>query len=256
MSGCIGIRLRTIRLSAEQLPAAKYSEYKSLICAMGVFRSQTPRALINAACNNYCPAYDFHLGRIRPVFMPVSVLFFFLTTVCLFRFLLFSARFNLVFSPGYIPDHRSMAFLPNTILSPDSFPFLSVPNAHPPVLPCIPHSEILYQSISPSTITRICRFHSYNLIFLLSLHDSPFQISPCLCLTGACHAPVLITKEELPSETLRHSTSARYSFLARSRSSSVGAVLNFPYRSRMTILSSFFSNPCLISFSQLPSSTK
>ena len=153
---------------------AKYPEYKSLICAMGVFRSQTPRALINAACNNHCPAYAFHLGRIRPVFMLVSVLFFFLTTVCLFRFLLFSARFNLVFSPGYIPDHRSMAFLPNTILSPDSFPFLSVPNAHPPVLPCIPHSEILYQSISPSTITRICRFHSYNLIFLLSLCRSPF----------------------------------------------------------------------------------
>ena len=49
---------------------------------------------------------------------------------------------------------------------------------------------------------------------------------------------------------------SRYSFFARSRSSSVGAVLNFPYRSRMTILSSFFSNPCLISFSQLSSSTK
>ena len=49
---------------------------------------------------------------------------------------------------------------------------------------------------------------------------------------------------------------SRYSFLARSCSSSVGAVLNFPYRSRMTILSSFFSNPCLISFSQLSSSTK
>ena len=30
---------------------------------------------------------------------------------------------------------------------------------------------------------------------------------------------------------------SRYSFFARSRSSSVGAVLNFPYRSRMTILS-------------------
>ena len=124
---------------AFKLPAGRNTlEHKTQFCAMGVFRSQTPRALINAACNNYCPAYAFHLGRIRPVFMPVSVLF--------------SARFNLVFSPGYIPDHRSMAFLPNTILSPDSFPFLSVPNAHPPVLPCIPHSEILYQSISPSTI--------------------------------------------------------------------------------------------------------
>ena len=143
---------------------------------MGVFRSQTPRALINAACTNYCPAYAFHLGRIRPVFMPVSGLFFFLTANCLFRFLLFSVRFNLVFSPGYIPDLRSMAFLPDTILSPDSFPFLSVPTGHPPVLPGIPRSEILYQSISPLTIIHICHFHSYILIFLLSLHRSPLFI--------------------------------------------------------------------------------
>ena len=143
---------------------------------MGVFRSQTPRALINAACNSCCSAYTFHLGRIRPFFMPVSGLFFFLTADCLFRFLLFSIRFNLVFSPEYIPDLRSMVFLPDTILSPDSFPFLSVPTGHPPVLPCIPHSEILYQSISPSTITRICHFHSYILIFLLSLHRSPLSI--------------------------------------------------------------------------------
>ena len=49
---------------------------------------------------------------------------------------------------------------------------------------------------------------------------------------------------------------SRYSFLARSRSSSVGAVLNFPYRSRMTILSNFFSSSYLISLSQLSSSTK
>ena len=143
---------------------------------MGVFRSQTPRALISAACNNYCPAYAFHLGRIRPVFMPVSGLLFFLTTDCLFLFLLFSVRFNLVFSLEYIPDFRNMAFLPDTILSPDSFPFLSVPTGHPPVLPSIPRSEILYQSISPSTITRICHFHSYILIFLLSLHLSPLSI--------------------------------------------------------------------------------
>ena len=143
---------------------------------MGVFRSQTPRALTNAACNNYCPTYAFHLGRIRPVFMPVSGLFFFSAADYLFRFLLFPVRFNPIFSPGYIPDLRSMAFLPDTILSPNSFPFSSVPTGHSPVLPCIPRSEILYQSISPSTITRICHFHSYILIFLLSLYRSPLSI--------------------------------------------------------------------------------
>ena len=118
----------------------------------------------------------FILGVSAQFLCPYPGYFFFLTAECLFRFLLFFVRFNLVFSPGYIPDLRSMAFLPDTILSPDSFPFLSVPTGHPPVLPGIPHSEILYQSISPSTITHICHFHSYILIFLLSLHRSPLSI--------------------------------------------------------------------------------
>lgn len=118
----------------------------------------------------------FILGVSAQFLFPYPGYFFFLTADCLFRFLLFSVRFNLVFSLGYIPDLRSMAFLPDTILSPDSFPFLSVPTGRPPVLPCIPRSEILYQSISPSTITRICHFHSYILIFLLSLHRSPLFI--------------------------------------------------------------------------------
>ena len=79
-------------------------------------------------------------------------------------------------------------------------------------LPYILRSEIPYQSISPLITIHICHFHSYNLIFLLSLHNSPFQISPCLLSTGACHAPVLIIKEELPSETLRHSSSVQILF--------------------------------------------
>lgn len=167
----------------------------------------------------------FILGVSAHFLCPYPGYFFFLTADCLFRFLLFSIRFNLIFSPGYIPDLRSMVFQPDTILSPDSFPFLSVPTGHPPVLPCIPHSEILYQSISPSTITRICHFHSYIPIFLLSLYRSPlsivflqgspvsgplchlqstnhfpvfqrtfdfaFRTSPCLLSTGACHAPVI-----------------------------------------------------------------
>ena len=167
----------------------------------------------------------FILGVSAQFLCPYPGYFFFLTADCLFRFLLFFVRFNLVFSPGYIPDLRSMVFLPDTILSPDSFPFLSVPTGRPPVLPGIPRSEILYQSISPSTIIHICHFHSYILIFLLSLHRSPlfiifskgapfqgplchlqsirqftffqhtfgfaFWTSPCLLSTGACHAPVI-----------------------------------------------------------------
>ena len=114
--------------------------------------------------------------------------------------------------PVHTPDHRNRAFPPDTIPSPDSFPSWSLPTDHLPELPYTLRSEIPYQSISPLTAIHIFHFHSYNLIFLLSLHDSPFQISPCLCLTGACHAPVLITKEELPSETLRHSTSVQILF--------------------------------------------
>ena len=168
----------------------------------------------------------FILGVSAQFLCPYPDYLFFLTTDCLFRFLLFSIKFNMVFSPKYIPDLRSMAFLPDTILSPDSFPFLSVPNAHTPVLPCILHSEIMYQSISPSTITRICHFQSYILIFLLTLCRSPFLhclffkgapfqgvlschqnvssfqfastlpaapvcASPCVLSTGACHAPVI-----------------------------------------------------------------
>ena len=95
----------------------------------------------------------FILGVSAQFLCPYPGYFFFLTVDFLFRFLLFSVRFNLVFSPGYIPALRSMAFLPDTILSPNSFPFLSVPTGRPPVLPCILRSEILYQSISPLTIS-------------------------------------------------------------------------------------------------------
>lgn len=118
----------------------------------------------------------FILGVSAQFLCPYLGYFFFLTAGDLFRFLLFSVRFNLVFSPVYIPDLRSMVFLPDTILSPDSFPFLSVPTGRPPVLPGIPRSEILYQSTNPLPVIHICHFHSYILIFLLSLHRSPLSI--------------------------------------------------------------------------------
>ena len=118
----------------------------------------------------------FILGVSAQFLYPHPGYFLFLTADCLFRFLLFFVRFNLVFSPGYIPDLHSMVFLPDTILSPDSFPFLSVPTGHPPILPCILRSEILYQSTNPLPVIHICHFHSYILIFLLSLHRSPLFI--------------------------------------------------------------------------------
>ena len=126
--------------------------------------------------------------------------------------LYFSVCFIPVFLPGHTPDRHNRAFPPDTILSPDSFPFWSLPTCHPPELPYTLRSEIPYQSISPLTAIHIFHFHSYNLIFLLSLHDSPFQLSLCLLSTGACHAPVLIIKEELPTEALRHSSSVQILF--------------------------------------------
>lgn len=116
----------------------------------------------------------FILGVSAQFLCPYPGYFFFLTADCLFRFLLFFVRFNLVFSPGYIPDLRSTVFLPDTIPLPDSSPFWSAPTNHQSVLPGIPHNEILYQSINLMTINHICYYCCYNLIFLLSLLYAPF----------------------------------------------------------------------------------
>ena len=77
---------------------------------------------------------------------------------------------------------------------------LVLPTYHPRELPYTLHSEILYLPTNPWTASRICHFHSCNLIFLLSLCASPFQFSPCPLYTGACHAPVLTIKEEITNE--------------------------------------------------------
>ena len=108
----------------------------------------------------------FILGVSAHFLCPYPGYFFFLTADCLFRFLLFSIRFNLIFSPGYIPDLRSMVFQPDTILSPDSFPFWFLSTGHLPELPYTLRSEIPYQSISPLTAIHIFHFRSYSLIFL------------------------------------------------------------------------------------------
>ena len=198
------------------------------------------------------------------------------TTVRLMLFILgVSAQFLCPY-PGYFsfrPQITYFAFFcfPSDLIrysrpdifqiSPNSFPFSSVPTGHSPVLPCIPRSEILYQSISPSTITRICHFHSYILIFLLSLYRSPLSIvflqgspvsGPPLapakhpsfsgfpthfrlripdfslsaiyrCVSRSCYK---VIKQNCYQRKLSGTLHlSRYSCLAFSRSSSVGAVL-------------------------------
>ena len=76
--------------------------------------------------------------------------------------------------PVHTPDLHNMVFQPNTILSPDSFPFVSLPTDHQLELPDILHSEIPYQSISLMTIIHIFCYNCCNLIFLLSWCHSPF----------------------------------------------------------------------------------
>lgn len=121
----------------------------------------------------------FILGVSAHFLCPYPGYFFFLTADCLFRFLLFSIRFNLIFSPGYIPDLRSMVFQPDTILSPDSFPFVSLPTDHQSEPPDILRSEILDQSISLMIISHISCYNCCNLIFLLSFDYSPFIYRSC-----------------------------------------------------------------------------
>ena len=108
--------------------------------------------------------------------------------------------------PVHTPDLHNTVFPPNTILSPDSFPFVSLPTDHQLELPDILRNEIPYQSISLMPTTHICYCYCYILIFPVSLYLSPFfttikftavshsshsfpsapyQLSPCLLLTGA-----------------------------------------------------------------------
>ena len=159
--------------------------------------------------------------------------------------------------PVHTPDLHNMVFQPNTILSPDSFPFVSLPTDYQLELPDILRSEILDQSISLRTIIHI---FCYNLIFLLSWCHSPFiyhfrrdalnqgppfekfflrqsttgytlqtfSLSAIYrCVARSCHK---VTKQNLYQRKfscIPHLS--KYSCLAFSRSSSVGAVLNVVY---------------------------
>ena len=162
--------------------------------------------------------------------------------------------------PVHTPDLHNMVFQPNTILSPDSFPFVSLPTDNQLELPDILRSEILDQSISLMTIIHIFCYNCCNLIFLLSWCHSPFiyhfrrdalNQGPLLksfffanqltgytlqifslsaiyrCVARSCHKVIKQNLYQRKFSCIPHLS--KYSCLAFSRSSSVGAVLNVVY---------------------------
>jgi len=161
--------------------------------------------------------------------------------------------------PVHTPDLHNMVFQPNTILSPDSFPFVSLPTDYQLELPDILRSEILDQSISLRTIIHIFCYNCCNLIFLLSWCHSPFiyhfrrdalnqgpllksfffanqlpatPYKPSLsaiyrCVARSCHKVIKQNLYQRKFSCIPHLS--KYSCLAFSRSSSVGAVLNVVY---------------------------
>lgn len=161
--------------------------------------------------------------------------------------------------PVHTPDLHNMVFQPNTILSPDSFPFVSLPTDHQLERPDILRSEILDQSINLMTIIHIFCYNCCNLIFLLSWCHSPFiyhfrrdalnqapfekfflrqsttgytlqtfSLSAIYrCVARSCHKVIKQNPYQRKSSCIPHLS--KYSCLAFSRSSSVGAVLNVVY---------------------------
>jgi len=161
--------------------------------------------------------------------------------------------------PVHTPDLHNMVFQPNTILSPDSFPFVSLPTDYQLELPDILRSEILDQSISLRTIIHIFCYNCCNLIFLLSWCHSPFiyhfrrdalnqapfekfflrqsttgytlqtfSLSAIYrCVARSCHKVIKQNLYQRKFSCIPHLS--KYSCLAFSRSSSVGAVLNVVY---------------------------
>ena len=162
--------------------------------------------------------------------------------------------------PVHTPDLHNTVFQPNTILSPDSFPFVSLPTDHQSEPPDILRSEILDQSISLMIISHISCYNCCNLIFLLSWCHSPFiyhflrdalnqgsllkifllrqpttgytlqafSLSAIYrCVPRSCHKVIKQNLYQRKSSCIPHLS--KYSCLAFSRSSSVGAVLNVVY---------------------------
>ena len=118
----------------------------------------------------------FILGVFALFFQPVSGLIFITNNQSAISL---SVCFIPVSLPVHTPDLRNTVFPPNTILSPDSFPFVSLPTDHQSEPPDILRSEILDQSISLMIISHISCYNCCNLIFLLSFDYSPFIYRSC-----------------------------------------------------------------------------
>ena len=120
--------------------------------------------------------FPFILGVSALFFLPVSGLIFFTTNK---PTITFPVCFIPVSLPVHTPDLHNTVFQANTILSPDSFPFVSLPTDYQLELPDILRNEIPYQSISLMIISHISCYNCCNLIFLLSFDYSPFIYRSC-----------------------------------------------------------------------------
>ena len=178
--------------------------------------------------------------------------------------LLSRLNYSVILACNIFQISTDMAFQPDTILLPDSSPFLSVPTYHQAELPDLRHSEILYQSINLMIISHICHCCCYILsslfIVSFSLHDylicyklTSHQLTPGYTLPtfslSAIYRCVTRSCNRVVRKNLYHRKLSCIPFLSRyscrnfSLSSSVGAVLNLLYISRFTIASSFCSKP-------------
>ena len=118
------------------------------------------------------------------------------------------------FIPVSLPVHttnlRNTVFQPDTILSPDSFPFCFLPTDHRLILPDILRSEIPYQSINLMIIIHISCYNCCNLIFLLSFCHSTFIYRSCKDTLN--HVPLL--KISLPRQPTPDCTLPAFSLFA------------------------------------------
>ena len=150
---------------------AKYTEHKQSLCD-GCISLSNAEGFVKYFLPLPHLGFNFSFLAYPPSFFcPCPGLFFITNNHSAISL---SVCFIPVSLPVHTPVLHNTVFQPNTILSPDSFPFVSLPTDHQPELPDILHSEIPYQSISLMTIIHIFCYNCCNLIFLLSWCHSPF----------------------------------------------------------------------------------
>ena len=171
MSGCIGIRLRTNCRFRHKPRRAKYAEHKSSDLCDGCISLSNAEGFVRCFLHLPQLGFRFSFWAYPPSFSARIQAYFFTNnkpTITL------PVCFIPISLPVHTPDLHNTVFQPNTILSPNSFPFVSLPTDHQPELPDILRSEILDQSISQMITSHISCYNYCNLIFLLSWCHSPF----------------------------------------------------------------------------------